>query len=379
MLTEDQQIFEQIEKAQNILVTFKQEYSGDALTSALAVYLFLKKLDKNVTIAAANWQGSRTFSFLPHLEDIKSEIKTGKKFIISLDTTKTSAKEISYQIKDNELEFIITPEDGQFKHENISSHTTGHGYDLIIVVASPDLESLGQIYHQNTEFFFNTPIINIDHHPRNEEFGQINKIKITAISTTEIIFELLNSYSADIIDEQIATYLLTGIFTESKSFKTGSLTPNSLLVASQLVASGADRETIVHHLYQSRQLNTLKLWGRVLAKLKNDLNSKLVWSCLNRVDFEKTNSGNEDLEDVIEELIINVPEAEVIVIFAESNNSKTNIKVYSTRNIDAFSLVKEFEASGSKNMATVISAKPLAEAEEKIISHIKEKLAKLPV
>ncbi|PIR92100.1 hypothetical protein COU01_03500 [Candidatus Falkowbacteria bacterium CG10_big_fil_rev_8_21_14_0_10_44_15] len=381
MLTEDQQIFEQIAKAKKILVTFRRDYTGDAIASALALYLWLKKLDKQVTLAADGFSSPHAFSWLPHINEIRTDIKTEKRFVISLSTRHAAAREISYQHKEGRLEFIITPQDSQFKPDEVSARAESHGYDLTIVVASPDLESLGQIYHRNTDFFFDTPVINIDHHPHNEEFGQINKIKITAISTTEILFELINNYAAEIIDEQLATYLLTGIFAESKSFKIGSLTPNSLLVASQLVALGADRETIVRYLYQSRDLGTLKLWGRVLAKLKSDWQGKLVWSSLNKIDFEKTGGDIANLSDVIEELIVNVPEAEVIVLLIENHNQgrQTEIQVHTTRNINAVSLLKEYEATGSKNRATALLTKPVNEAETEIISNIKNKLAKLPV
>jgi len=379
MLTEDQQIFEQIEKAKNILIVFRKNHTGDAISSALALYIFLKKMDKKVDVAADDFNAPRSLSFLPNINEIKSSISTEKKFIISLNTENVSAKEISYQIKNNHLEFVITPKDSQFKPEDITSRIGGHDYDLIITVASADLESLGKIYRQNTEFFFNTPIINIDRQPHNEEFGQINKIKITAISTTEIIFELLKNFNTGTIDKQIATCLLTGIFSESKSFKVGSLTPNSLITASDLVKLGADRETIVRYLYQNRNLNTLKLWGRVLAKLKSDLNGKLIWSCLNKVDFDKTESDADGLEDVIEELIVNVPEAEIIILFINGQGDKTEIKIVSTRNINVISLMSDFNPTGSKNNALIIINRPLVDTEEQITKHIKTNLEKLPL
>ncbi|MFA5318022.1 MAG: DHH family phosphoesterase [Patescibacteria group bacterium] len=383
MLTDDQQIFEQIEKAKNILIAFGRNHNGDSISSALALYSFLKKINKTVDLASDGFEAPKHFSFLPNIGEVKNSISTEKKFIISLDTSNVPAKEISYQLKNNYLEFIVTPKESQFKPEDVTSRITGHAYDLIIVVASPDLESLGNIYQQDTQFFFNVPIINIDRHPHNEEFGQINRIKITAISTTEIIFELLKSYQEHsnngLIDEQIATCLLAGIFSESKSFKVGSLTPNSLVIASELIKLGADRETIVRNLYQNRDLNTLKLWGRVLAKLKSDLDGKLIWSCLNKVDFEKTGSSADGLEDVVEELVINVPEAEIIILFVNGHNDKTEIKLFSTKNINALSLLQDFNPDGSKNIATAAMNKQLTEVEEQIIKHVKNKLEKLPL
>ncbi len=379
MLNENQQIFEQIEKAKKILIVFKQNASGDAISAALSLRLFLKKIDKQAEIASQGFQPPQSFSFLPGIKEIKNSINIEKKFIISLNTEKTPAREISYQVKDGSLEFIITPKDGQFSPNDITSKENKGDYDLIITTAAPDLESLGEIYEKNTKLFFNTPIINIDRHPHNEEYGQINKIKITAVSTTEIIFEMLKNYKPDLIEEDIANCLLTGIIAESKSFKIGSLTPNSLMIASELVKLGANRETIVRHLYQSRDLNTLKLWGRVLAKLKSDLEGKLIWSSLNKVDFEKTNSNDDGLEDVIEELIINIPEAEIIALFINGQNEKTKVKLFSTRNINALALMKDFNPSGSKNHAFFELNIPLSETEEKIIEHLKNKLEKLPL
>jgi len=380
MLTEDQQIFEQIAKAKKILIAFRQDFTGDAVASALALTYFLRQANKQANVVCSGFNAPSSFLFLPLINKIKNDVRTERRFIISLDTSRAAAKEISYQIHDEKLDFIVIPQNEQFHPDEVSAQAEDNGYDLIIVVASPDLESLGQIYHQNTHFFFNTPVINIDHHPDNEKFGQINKVDITAISTTEIIFNLLNGNDGAVIDGELATYLLTGIFTESKSFKSGSLTPDSLMASSQLISLGADREVIVRNLYQNKGLNTLKLWGRLLAKLKSDLNSKLIWSCLNKVDFEKTGGGIMDLPGVIEELIINIPEAEVIVVFHEdSGGGKTKIYLYSARNISALSLLKEYDPAGSKNSAQAILDKTAVDAEKEIIDNIKNKLSKLPI
>ncbi|PIR95191.1 hypothetical protein COT95_00030 [Candidatus Falkowbacteria bacterium CG10_big_fil_rev_8_21_14_0_10_37_6] len=250
----------------------------------------------------------------------------------------------------------------------------------MIIVSTPDLESLGDIYHENTEFFFSVPMINIDHHPDNEEYGQINYINITSLATSEVMFELLKNFSKEQIDERIATCLLTGIIAESKSFKIGSLTPKSLVAASQLVEIGADKNLIVKNLYQNRNLNTLKLWGRVLAKLNNEMDGKIIWSSLNKIDFEKTESEPGNLTEVIEELIVNVPEAQVIVLFAEdAKQNKTLVSLYATKNINVISIFKEFNPKGDKNMAFIESAQPLAYLENVIIEHAKKKLVKLPV
>lgn len=384
MLNQEQQILEQIKKANNILITFKKTWNGDAVASALAMFLFLKKLDKQVTIAAEKFDGGGGFSFLPAYCEIKYEIDNLRKFIISLDITNTKVEQIKYKIEDNALNFIIAPKDGFFTHDDITSRTGGFQFDLIIAVDTPDLESLGRIYDNDTEFFYKTPIINIDHHSDNEEYGQINFVELTAVATGEILFSLFESYGRELIDENIATCLLAAIITETKSFKTSNVTPKTLLTVSQLISIGARREEIVNNLYRSRPINVLRLWGRVLARLSSSQDGKFVWSILIGMDFNKTNSTEKDLDDVIDELIISIPNARIILLIYEKSQNDpadpaTNIVVYSVKNINSLNLIKELNPQGTKELAFAEIKKPIQDVDKQVIEMIEEKLSKLPL
>jgi phosphoesterase RecJ-like protein len=384
MLTQEQQIFEQIKKANSILITFRKTWNGDSVASGLAMFLFLKKLGKEVNIAAEKFDSGKLFSFLPAYNEIKNSIDNLRKFIISLDITNTKVDQIKYKIEDNTLNFIISPKDGLFTEDDISSRSSGFKYDLIIALDTADLESLGQVYDNDTEFFYKTPIINIDHHSENEEFGQINFIELTAVATGEILFSLFESYSRDLIDEDIATCLLAGMISKTRSFKTPNVTPKALLTASQLISMGARREEIVNHLYRSRPINVLKLWGRVLARLSSSQDGKLVWSTLTNMDFTKTDSCEKDLDDVIDELIINIPQAKIVVIIYEKTVTEaaepiTNILTYSAKNINSLDLIKEYNPQGTKDLALASINKPIQETEKEILKLIEEKLSKLPI
>ena len=344
--------------------------------------LFLKKLDKQVDVAAEKFGQSNLYSFLPAYEKIKNSVDNLRQFIISLNIANTKVNQIKYKVEDNTLNFIISPKDGFFNEGDISTRSGDFKYDLIIVIDTPDLEFLGKIYDNDTEFFYNTPIINIDHHGSNEEFGQINKIDLTAVSTSEILFSLFNNYSRAFIDENIATCLLAGMISKTRSFKTPNVTPAALSTAAQLVSMGADREKIVNQLYRSRPLNVLKLWGRVLARLSGAMGNKLVWSTLKEDDFAKTETGEKDLDEVIDELIINMPEVKIIVLFYTLKiNGKKYAKaiIYSIKNIDSLGLIKELNPEGTKKMAVIKAEKPTEELEKEVIEMIKNKLSKLPI
>lgn len=416
MMSTDRQFFNLLEKSKNILITFPIDWNGDAVSSSLALYLYLKKIGKNVEIGAEKMKKNNnfkipieSFKFLPSFSEIKNSLENLMKFVVSIDLTNTKVSQIKYTIEKNNLNFIISPKDGFFTNSDIKSSMRGFKYDLIITLNCSDLESLGRIYDNNIDFFYKTNIINIDHGPENEEFGQLNIINLSAVSVTEIIYNLLSKNKTALIDEKIATCLLTGIIFKTKSFKTANLTPQALNISSKLIELGARREEIVSNLYRSRSLSTLKLWGRVLNNLKSSKDNSIIWATLFKNDFKETNAEEENLQDIIDELIISIPGAKIIVILyslselsildnnyiAENDREefedktiivhnekssdifKTNIILYSVKNINSLDLIKKYTPEGTRKIAQASIAKPIKELEKEIINTIEKQLEKI--
>ena len=211
MLSLEQQIFNQIEKSSNILIIFSSHQGEDALSSALALFLFLKKANYKVDIVGEKTKKIGSFSFLPEYSAISENLYNLRRFIVSVDISQAKVSQIKYSVDNNKLNFIISPLDGWFKPKDVSSRADQFKYDLIITIGVSELESLGEIYDKNIEFFYKTTIVNIDNQANNESFGQINFIDLNAASRAEIIFYLLKNKKEELIDEDIATCLLSGI------------------------------------------------------------------------------------------------------------------------------------------------------------------------
>jgi len=387
MLSKEEQFFKEINKAKNVLISFSVDFNGDAISSSLALYWLLQKMGKQVNIVAdpslsnnsEQISSEKIFNFLPGFSDIKDTLDNIRKFIVSLDISNAKVDQIKYTLEKNKLNFIVSPKEGFFTDEDISTQTSGFKYDLIITVDAMDLESLGKTYDNNVEFFYKTPIINIDHHASNEEFGQINIINLNAVSSSEIIFNIFKRQSVDLIDEDIATCLLAGIIYKSKSFKTPNLTPKTLLSTSQLINLGARREEIINNLYRSRSLESLKLWGKVLNNLKSLSNEELIYSTLTTQNFKDTGTDSKHLLSVVEELIASIPKAKIIIIFYPQKNNKniTKFFIFSIKNINSLEIVKEYQAQGSQKIAQGSIKQEMSIAKNKILETVKNKLAKM--
>ncbi|MEK7167779.1 MAG: DHH family phosphoesterase [Patescibacteria group bacterium] len=370
----NQQILELVKKSRNILIAFKKDWTGDAVSGALALAEFLKRAGKDADIACHGFKPKSNLSFLP-ASLIQSQLKDLQKFIISLDTAKTPLGEFYYDQGDGKLNIYLMPKEGRFSHQDVSTATSDYKYDLIFTLNSPDLDSLEKIFEDHRDFFFSTPKINIDHSPANENYGDINLVNLTAASTSEIIFSLLKNWQKELINDDIATYLLTGIISATKNFKISNLNPLTLASAGELVALGGRREQIVQNLYQTKFVSTLKLWGRILARLNNDLDDKLVWSSLSRQDFLETATDPGEILDVVDELIVSMPKIQAIVLLYENQEKEIDCLVYAVKNLDALEISKKFEPTGNPELARFnLKNISLAEAERTVIEEVKRKI-----
>lgn len=380
MKTNYEQMKHAIEDATSILITFNRAWPGDAVASALALRLWLLQLGKKVAIAAEKPSSAASFSFLPGFSHISSELDNLRKFIISLDITNTKVSEIEYKVEDNKLDFIISPKKGFFAHEDISSRASGFAYDLIICLSTPDFESLGWIYDQDTQFFFETTVVNIDHHAANDNFGQINIVNLNTVACSEIIYNFLQENKVA-LNADIATCLLAGLISETKSFKTANVTPTTLNMASDLVSLGGRREEIINVLYRSRQLNVLKLWGMILTNLQSRLENRLIWSSVKSEDFITTETKPEQISDVVDELIVSLPQANIIILGYEKQDENGVIKseaiIHSVKNFDALFLAQPFKATGSAHEARVMLNGNLEQDLSKLIAAVEEKVRRL--
>jgi len=378
MLDLEKQIFRQLEKSKNILVVFPSHPASDALASALALFLFLKNIGLEVDIAGIKNNGQHeSLSFLPAYSEITEQLNNLRRFIVSLDISQAKVSQLKYSVDNNQLNFIISPKDGWFKPEDVTARTGEFKYDLIFTIGASDLEALGQLYDDNVEFFYKTTVINIDHQAANEDYGQINFVDLNTVATAEILFYLLKNYRPEMISEEVATCLLAGIIQQTKNFKTPNLTPRVLLTTSELIASGARREEIIDHLYRSRDMASLKLWGKILTNLKAEKNNELLWSKLDSQEFNRPGTNLNSLNDIIEELIATVPSSKIIIVFGEKSPDETEMLAYSLKNINILEFLKEYKVSGNIKAAQTTLNMNLKTAAEQIIPQLQAKLEKL--
>lgn len=375
MLSPSQQAQEYISRAKHILVITSTHPDTDAIASATAMGLFFQALKKSADIVIPNFNTSASPSFIEGKDIIKSEIGAMRALHISIDVSKTPIEELLYDVRDGKLEINVIPKQNEWSLNDISTTHGTDRYDLVITLGVPDMKSLGAYATKFADFFHRTTIINIDSNATNEHWGQMNLINLNAVSISEILFDLFQQWNTGTINASIATNILTGMMVKTKGFRTPNVTPRTLATSSALVGMGAKRNDIVDGLWRTRSINTLKLWGRALARLHCEGNSGIVWTLLSQKDFLESGTGSEMLPDVIDELISYVPEAKIVALFYEDDKSQDRIciTIATTPPHHASDLMKQFNASGTHERTTFCLEKTkLVDAANQVIAELKK-------
>lgn len=357
-LTPKQQTVELIKQAQNILLLTHKNPDGDSLGSILALTATLKKLDKKATAVSLD-AIPQFLAFLPHTDLIQNELNYSNDLVMHLDVSQVSLANIGYKkLKDEDkVAIIVSPKEGRFKPEDISYPELKPKYDLIIVLDTPDLQRLGPIAEQ-ADLFYETPVINIDHHPSNDYFGRVNWIDLTATSTAEVLVALLESLGqgTNLLDADIATCLLTGITTDTGSFQNANTTPKSFTVAAQLVAAGARQQEIVRHIYKTKPLSTLKLWGLALSHIQQNEKQRFIYSTLSLADFAESKAVEHESSGVIDDLLKSADGSRFVMLLTEKQGGLHVSMRSLEKEINLTALAEQF-GGGGHDMAAAFEIK----------------------
>ena len=366
-----------IERFQNILIVPSLSSPGDGLGSALALFFTLKKLGKNANILKQE---------VPERLSFLTELANGhdKDFIISVDTADRNISKMRYEKHGQDLKIYLTLSQGEIKAKDVSFALApaaekiefsclNQTADLIIVLGAGSLEDLGDVFYQNTDFFYERPILNISNLPENENFGEVNLAEINS-SLAEILIKLIGEIETDsevLIDKKTASCLLAGIIWYSQNFRNPKTRPKTFETSAFLIERGADHQKIIQQLYKQKSIPQIKLLGRILEKMSFNEKKEVYSAPLTEKDFQECQATSKDLGFAVEELKLNFRFLPSLLILWESHASPPLIKgLFCSSRTDLVSKVLEnFEGISKREGAIfLIRKEDLNSAKEKILN-----------
>lgn len=363
-----------IEQAQRLLIIPHANVDPDGLSSALACYSIFRSIGKDCTVICPDTL-PESLKFLPGYEHLSTDIASEQEFVITLDCSDgVEIDKLRYTVEDNKVNIIVVPKKGRIHPKNVTTLDAGGSYDLIVVVDSAELSLLGTFYSDNVELFTQTPILNVDHHISNTRFGQLQLIDPTCASATEVLYAWFGSHPKwkELLSADIATLLLTGLITDTRSFQNPNTTPRSLEVAANLLDLGARQQEIIKHIYKTKPLSTLKIWGRALNRIQIDPDARIVWSAVGKEDLQEMGATSKETHGILDELISTVPDADVYVLFTEVEEGGFKASLRSTTSIDVNVAAGRLFGGGGHARASGFKMKQYGNFQLKVVECVKQ-------
>lgn len=239
-----QQLIEKLQSANNVLVTVSANPSVDQLAACIGLTLALNKLDKHAT-AVFSGEIPETIEFLKPEETIEKTTDSLRDFIIALD--KTKADKLRYKVEDKVVKIFITPYRTSISEDDLNFSQGDFNVDAVVALGIREQQELDQAITAHGRILHDATVLGI-HTQTGAELGNINWVDTNASSLSELTTTLVKQLDKKLMDEQIATALLTGIVAATDRFRNENTSAQTMSVSADLMAAGANQQLVTSQL-----------------------------------------------------------------------------------------------------------------------------------
>jgi phosphoesterase RecJ-like protein len=311
-----QALADAIDKADHVLLIAHVNPDADSMGSALAMYTYLLRLQKKITLYCKTEHINPALAFLPFFDKVKHQLPSAYDLAMSFDC-------------------------GSLKRLGVDS---------------------------------SAPLVNIDHHLSNDAYGAINLINDKAISTTQVVYEYFVEHNIK-INAKMATCLYAGLIDDSQNFSTHKTNAQSFMMAADLVQCGAEHALCVQQLFKTRSLASIRMKAKMLEAAQLFCDGKVVSTLVPRSFFEQTGAYEVDCEEALHESL-DLVSVEVAMMLRYTKEGKIKGSLRSKNGLDMNALASHFGGGGHLHSAGFVCEDiDLNTVEKKIISLLKETLA----
>ncbi|MCG9896067.1 MAG: bifunctional oligoribonuclease/PAP phosphatase NrnA [Fimbriimonadaceae bacterium] len=222
-----------------------------------------------------------------------------------------------------------------------------HDADLGIIL---DLDSLARLGSLEDRFADLNRLVVIDHHIPNEKPGDLRIVDTGAPATCAILADLFLESELK-ISPDMADCLLTGITTDTGSFRFPNTTPRSLNLAAALLELGANLPRITQEVYLKRSEAAVRILGLGLSRMKIAEGGRIAWSVITRDDLERFQAGDDHTEGIVNE-ILSIDSVKIAAVMREGKTpGRFKGSLRSQGPYDVAAVANRFGGGGHRNAA----------------------------
>ena len=237
-------------------------------------------------------------------------------------------------------------------------------FDAVIVMECPSLDRTGL-----EKQLAGLPLLNIDHHLGNEQYGTVNWVDTAAPAVGEMVFRLARAMNLA-IDRDTANALYLTLVTDTGGFRFSNTTAAAFDAAGDLVREGASPETISKWLYESQPESVLRLAGEMLRSLEIHADGLVATAWLTQEMFDRAGARPGDSEGLID-YPRSIAGVEAVALFRQLENGQLKVSLRSRGAVNVEKIARRFGGGGHRNAAGFASQKPREELVDETVTALK--------
>lgn len=285
------QIREKINTARHIVLMTHVNPDADSMGSASAFYSYLLQLQKKVTLFSVTEHCDKKLRCIPWIDKLKYKLPASCDLAISFDCGSRKRLGVAYE---------------------------------------------GEL-------------INFDHHKSNEAYGDLNCIDVSAISTTQVVYDCFIAEGVK-INPKMATALYAGLVDDSQNFQSDKTDGRSFKMAEALLQKGADKARVIKELFQTSPLSLLRLKGMMFTQMQLEAEGFIVVHKVTQEMLEASGAHCGDCENALEESLY-LPTVGVALLLCELGNGMIKGSLRTRGTIDACAIAERYDGGGHLHAA----------------------------
>ena len=307
-MTDTARLKEFLSSPRKIVITTHHKPDGDALGSSLALYMWLKKQNHEVTIVSPT-DYPDFLLWMPNEKEV-----------------------INYEKRPNHSVELIQRADIFFCLDFNKPYRSN---------------DVGKLIGETK-----TPKVLIDHHLDPDHFADYEFWNTKACSTAELVYEFFHQMDGiKFMDKDIASCIYAGMLTDTNSFTIPTTTARVHWIVADLIDAGINHSEIYGNIYETFTENKLRLLGFSITErmeIFNDISTGII--CLDGNDLKKFNVGTGDTEGIVN-YPLKMGNVKLAVLIIQRPD-QVKLSMRSKGDIDVNKLCHQhFEGGGHKNAA----------------------------
>jgi phosphoesterase RecJ-like protein len=310
-----QAILKTINEGQRFLVASHEGPDGDALASTLALTLALRELGKEVV--AYNVDGvPAAYAFLPGAATVVSDL------------------------------------------------TDCAPFDAGFVLDAGELRRAGLHLRELSRV-----LVNVDHHPYSENFGEIYYVDTEACATGALIYRILAAGGWP-VSRDVAICIYTAIIADTGSFRYSNANPEAFRLAAEMVGLGVSPWEVASGLYETQARQRLQLLALALATLTVSPCGRFASVSVTTDMYRSTGASAEHTDG-----FVNYPRSirgvDVALFFRQVGPTTFKVGFRSKGEADVGALARELGGGGHHNASGALVEGTLDEVRRLVFARLK--------